>query len=328
MAFNGKDLATIYLRKYGFRDSASRARVVEWLNDIFVDICASYDWAFLKTRIKKELPAGTQEVDLSPSIPSTPSIAIEGSGSFKSNDSIRAKVTFILFDDTKKEINSIESEGSSSSPALVITEDDKSVKITDIDTYKGNAVRPNIIHRRVYLSVNNGDFFLHKIIADNVTTEVVVSSQLTSSIRPPITGLTDKLISDPFLENVRRPLVEATLDDLIRYDANLERVGTPQYYVRTSATSVLIYPTTNDAVTISYFIKKIPSEVFDDAERVIQVPVALKETLEAGMMWKIYEDKDSNGQESKKMNYEAAKERAPYKIANADAKFGIVREVQ
>lgn len=327
MAYNGKLLGDKFLRKYGFRDSASRVRVFEWINDIVRDISASYAWSFLRVRVKKQIPANTQEVDIAPSVPGAPIVIADGAGQFQINDKIRVKTTFILLDDTREIINSIESKGSVASDALMIVEANKSIKITNISTYEGEAIRPNVIHRRIYVAVGDSDFVLHKTIEDNVTTEVVIKKQVLSVETPPDTGMAQKLVSDPYLHNMRRPLIEATLPQLATYDANLERVGTPQYYVKLSPSKIFLYPTTNEIVTLSYFVQKVPKLVVDDTEVVLQIPETLKEVIEAGVTNKYYEDKDQNGQESKLANYEAKKMDAAGKHASDGAKFGTVRDV-
>ena len=327
MAYNGKLLGDKFLRKYGFRDSASRARVFEWINDIVRDICVSYAWSFLRVRVKKQIPANTQELDIAPSVPGAPVVIEEGVGQFQINDKIRIKVTFLLLDDTKEIINSIESKGSVASNTLMVVEANKAIKISNIATYVGEAIRPNIIYRRIYVSVGDTDFVLHKTIEDNTTLETIIVKQSLSVETPPDTGMAQKLVSDPFLHNMRRPLIEATLEQLTAYDADLERVGTPQYYVKLSPSKILLYPTTSEVTTLSYFVQKVPKLVIDDSETPLQIPETLKEVIEAGVTSKYYEDKDQNGQESKLANYEAKKMDAAGKHASDGAKFGTVRDV-
>ena len=316
MAYNGKLLGDKFLRKYGFRDSASRARVFEWINDIVRDICVSYAWSFLRVRVKKQIPANTQELDIAPSVPGAPVVIEEGVGQFQINDKIRVKVTFLLLDDTKEIINSIESKGSVASNTLM------AMDVVDNNPYlETYTLIVELLEKVQHESV------LHKTIEDNTTLEAVIVKQALSVETPPDTGMAQKLVSDPFLHNMRRPLIEATLEQLTAYDADLERVGTPQYYVKLSPSKILLYPTTSEVTTLSYFVQKVPKLVVDDSETPLQIPETLKEVIEAGVTNKYYEDKDQNGQESKLANYEAKKMDAAGKHASDGAKFGTVRDV-
>lgn len=310
--WTGSNLQTKFAQKYGYTDSTSLARVLEWINDVQNDIQASHSWPFLKFKMKKQVVSGDQEIDISPQIPSAPTIALAAGGSLTADSAVYVKVTFVLFDESGKEINSLESEPSLASNTVTPTGADLSLTLTNIDTYDGStSVKPLTIHRRIYLKIGSAAYFLNKTITDNTTTSTTITSHATSVIEPPEYSLVSCMAGeDPIIEGSGMAIYENKLDDLLKFDPNMTSSGVSQYYARISPTKILLYPKPSSTYTISYWVYRIPSRIFADADRPIQLYHALKEVLEAGVTWKFYEFKDSDGQESKKLNYEQRKQDA------------------
>lgn len=304
--WNGSALQTDYSRKYGFRDAAALLRVLGWINDIQKDIAASHSWPFLKFKLKKQFASGDQEIDLSPQVPSAATIALLAGGSLTADSAVYVKVTFLLFDETGREINSLESEPSVASNTVTPTGADLSLTVSDIDTYNGSAsVRPTTIHRRIYLKVGSGAYFLAKTLEDNTTTTTTITANTTSVIEPPEYSLVSYLASeDPVIEGSGVSLAEEMLADILKDTPGLNSSGTPQYYARISPSKIFLHPKPSSSITLSYWVFKVPSRIFADTDRPIQLHHSLKEALDAGVTWKGYEDKDQDGQESKKQNYE------------------------
>jgi hypothetical protein len=109
---------------------------------------------------------------------------------------------------------------------------------------------------------------------------------------------------DPIIEGSGNFLNENSLDDILKYDPGLTSTGTPYYYARVTDNKIMLYPRPSSSYTLSYWVYRIPSRIFADTERPIQLHPSLKEALDAGVVWKGYEDKDQDGQESKKVNYQ------------------------
>ena len=307
--WNGQFLQKRYTEKYGFNDTNSYLRILEWLNDVQMDIQSSHSWPFLKFKMKKQIVLGDQEIDISPQIPSVPSINLVAGGSI-SPGIVLSKVTFVIFDETLNVRNSLESEASQVSGSVITNvSGNGSVTISNLDIYNGDvAVKPNVFWRRVYLSVAGGNFYLAAEIQDNTTTSVTITANPSSVIEPPEYSMVSCIAGEnPLVERSGIMLYENKLQDLIQFDPTLRAGGTPQYYSRTTPTKILLYPKPSATYTLSYWVYRIPSRIYADSTIPLQIHPALKEVLDAGITWKFYEYKDSDGQESKKLNYEARK---------------------
>jgi len=327
--WTGSALQTRLSQKYGMTDSNSLARVLEWINDIQFDIQAGHSWPNLKFKMKKQVVSGNQEIDISPQIPSAPTIALLAGGSITADNTVYVKVTFVLFDETGREVNSLESEPSEASNGVMVTGPDRSLTITNIDTYDGStSVKPATIHRRIYLKVGSAAYFLAKTLADNTTTTTSVTTVPSSVVEPPEYSLVSLMSSeDPIIEGSGVSLAQEKLDDLLKYDPNFSSSGLPAYYARVSPTKIMLYPKPSATYTISYWVYRIPSRIFADADRPIQLHPGLKEALDAGVTWKGYEYKDQDGQESKKANYELKKAEAKGIVGRTGGQAKTVKAV-
>lgn len=305
MAWNGLYLTDKFLRKYGFRDTNSRARVLDWINVIQRDIGSYHAWPFLKIKLKKRLSVGSQEVDLSPMIPSKPTLSLQSGGSLTDAATVRAKVTFLIFDESGKEVNSIESEPSIASDAVTTANPQKTIRVSGLTAFTGDSsVKPTTIHRKIYLKIGDNPYYLAATVENNVDTEVDISSDPSTTYEPPSSSMVAFLSTeDPIIENSGIALYLNKHDDILKYDPNLSNGGTPQYYARIDNKKILVYPKVSEEITISYWVIKVPSEIFYDQDRPVQLDQSFHELLEAGVTWKMYEDKDQDGQESKKANY-------------------------
>lgn len=305
--WNGKSLVDKWLRKYGFRDEASKIRTIDFINDIQKDIACDYQWPFHKIKIKKQIDSGDQEIDIAPQIPTAPTIALSNGGSITDEVVVSLKVTFVIFDESGREVKSIESEPSIASNVVTTANPDRQISVTDIDTYDGlTSIQPTVIHRRLYLKVGSSPYYLAKTLEDNSTVSTTITADPSTTYEPPEYSLVAFMgTENPLIENSGIYLNQVDMDKLNQYDPNLSSSGTPASYARTSKDKIFLYPKPSGPYTLTYYVFKIPSRIFYDTDRPIQLDPSLKEVLEAGVTWKFYEDKDSDGQESKEENYRA-----------------------
>lgn len=310
--WNGSALQTRFAGKHGFTDSTSLTRILEYINDVQTDIVAGKEIPELKFKMKKYIAASEQEIDLSPQIPSAPTLALLAGGSLTTDSAVYLKTTFVLFDESGREFASIESEPSAASNTVTPTGSDLSLTVTGIDTYDGStSVKPTTIHRRLYLKVGTGAYYLAKTIEDNTTVTTTITANTSSTIEPPEYSMVDMLSGeDPFIEASGLNLKEEMLDNIHKYDPGLSSTGNPAYYARTGRSKIMLYPRPSSAFTLSYWVYRRPARVFADTDRVMQIPHHFKQALDAGVVWKGYEYKDSDGQESKFENYERLKTEA------------------
>ena len=324
----GSALLTRFYQKYGLDDTTSQARVLEWINEVLLDISHEHPWDFLKFRLKKSVSSGEQWVDLSPQIPAAPSAAIAAGGSLTDGSTYAVKVTFLLFTDSgAREFDSIESQPSAASSTVTGTAANKTINLTAIPTYTDAAAHaPTTIHRRVYLSKDSGAFILSSTITDNTTTTLSITSESSSVIEPPEFPMVDRMAAeDIFLITQGYQLRKTTKDEILKQDPGLSSTGTPTHYAR-DGRKAFLWPRPSATLTISYFVIKRPSYIFNDSSRVVQLEPFLKPALDAGVVWKGYEYKDQDGQESKRSNYDDAISRAKNMSQKEYGKFLSVQD--
>jgi hypothetical protein len=327
--WNGSALVTRFSQKFGLQDTNSLARVLEWINEIQEDIANAAEWPFLKFKLKKYIAAGEQEISLAPEIPAAPVLSLVTNDGSLSDGTIQVKVTFVIFGEDSREFSSIESEPSAASNTVTITSPNSKVSVT-LPTMSGSSsVKPTNIWRRVYVSRSGGAYYLHTEVQDNSATTVSLSADVSSVIEPPeyamLIGLAGE---DPFNEGNEQVLCPANLQEILEYDPGLSSTGTPNYYARVGKKKIMIYPKPSAAFTLSYWVYRIPQRIFSNTTRAIQLEPVLKTLLDAGVTWKGYEYKDSDGVESKLSNYETLKSSFSSSLGKTKGPDRSVRIVQ
>lgn len=138
--WKGSALLARFYQKYGLDDSVSQARVLEWMNEIQEDICSDYEWPFLKQKIKKKILANEQHVNVSPNLPTAPTPTLASGGTLTADSECKVKTTFVLYDETGQEENSIESEPSDASDAVTPTGSNLSIDLANLPIYPTSLV--------------------------------------------------------------------------------------------------------------------------------------------------------------------------------------------
>lgn len=286
--WNGKRLQEIYTEDAGFSDSDSLSRTLRYLNEIQSDICSSSSWANLKFRMKKFITSGSQKIDVSPQIPSAPIISLGSGGSLSEGVDCSVKVTFILFDETEQEINSIESQASDSSNVIKPTGENLKILVNNIPSYEGDYEKqPVMIHRRIYLKQGSSPFRLVATIKENDSNQVWIDTNPTSSIEPPEESMIENLASEDVAFHAGSVvLYEEKLDEIQKYDPAMTARGIPRYYARISDTQILLYPIPISDMTLSYWVKRRPSRIFAEENRPIQMSRSLENVLDVGVNYK------------------------------------------
>lgn len=329
--WTGSALLTRFSQKFGLTDTTSLARILEWMNEIQENICAEYSWPSMKFRMKKRFAADSQEIDISPQIPSACVIASGSTGTLTDGGVYLVKVTFVLYDsNTHNDANSLESEPSDASNSITISGATKLLDVTGISTYTdANGYFPTNIHRRLYLSKNGGAYYLYSEITNNTATTAQILTDTTSTIEPPEYTMVDQLSDETILDRASGIAIrQCSLDTILKYDPNLTASGNPSDYARISKTKIMLYPAMSAAKVLTYYVVRKPSRIFNVATRTIQLDPALKAAFDAGVTWKMYEYKDQDGQESKLNNFEELKRIAKERFGRQLGPSGIVTEVE
>jgi len=327
--WTGSALLTRFLQKYGLSDTTSSSRMLEWMNEIQSDIAASFNWPFLKFKLKKYVAANSQEVYICPQIPDVSVLSETTSGGTLANGSVYyVKTSFLIFGEDHLNREALESEPSVASSSITITSATSKISAT-LDTYRGDSsISPSNIHRIVYLKKDSGDYYYYTTVTNNSASTVDITSDTTSTIEPPESETILSMASEDILiEASGRYLDQVKLDDIIKYDPNLTTTGTPQYYARITPYKILVYPKPSAALTLSYWVFRKPWKIFNDSTRAVQLDEQLKNVLDAGVVAKSYEYRDREGQDQKLQNYEMLKAKSFRSKTNTNSQSQKVRIV-
>ena len=305
------------------------AKTIGWINEIQDNLTQEIRIPYYEINLKKLLPTQQDVINLSPQVPDAPSAAINSGGSLVDGTSYKVYVTFVIWDDDVKRY--IESEPSLASGVVTGTSTNKTIDVTSIDTYNGDtSYRPTTIYRNIYVAKtdSNGDYgdpFFSSQITDNTTTTATITSEPTSTVSPPsdseIDMISEKQMTWAAGTNYLR---KQSRSILTRYSPDVNQDSTtPYYFDFVGHDSIYLYPrldssSTDAQRTLLYQVYRRPHEVFYDATRQMDMPIAFKRALKCGVKWLGYDHRDRDGYRSRQTQYEEEK-------AKLIRKYGINR---
>lgn len=299
-------------------NTTSLAKVIGWINEIQDELAKEIRIPWFRFTLKKLLPTGQHDICLSPQIPGQSTAVIASGGSLVDGTSYKVYVTFVIWDDDQKRY--IESESSVASAVCTADATNKTISITGIPTYSGDTtVSPDTIWRRIYVSKtdSNGDYGLvlfDQDIEDNTTTTATITSETSSTIEPPSDSEVDEIYDDGIVwatgSGYLRQQAKAKIK---RYSPSVGQTSTTPYFFDFDGNeSIYLWPQLSASAstaqrTLIYSVYRRPHAVFYESSRSMDMPIAFKSALKAGVMWLGYNHRDRAGKESKQQNYENEK---------------------
>ena len=294
MAWNGAGLVSDFSSELGDTSDTFKARVLGWINDGLVDIATSHKWPFMRERGQSVLTASQDTHNIVPSAPTTPSGAISTGGSLTADSVYKVLITFY------ESVAGVESIRGVESASITPTGTDLTIDLTSIPV----STFPLVTSRRIYLSKDGASFFYSGEIADNTTTTVSITTNTTSTVLPPDDSYVYVIDGDLYLEN-NRFLRNQSLQGL-RFETNaqINTSGTPSVWASVNQEQVVVYPKPSSNTTVTFYYFKNPPYVADSSDSKIPMPKFMYECIHDYVIWRGFQYRDRNGQESKRANYD------------------------
>jgi hypothetical protein len=315
-----------------------RDYIIRWLNEVQDELATELPLDYYRIKMKKLLPTGESDIDLSPDIPAAPTTAISSGGSLVEDSYYKAYVSFLLYDESGLEY--IESEASVAGTARQATAANKTLDLSVIPTYPGDSgSEPATIYRRVYVSISTdgsdyGEPFFVADITNNTATTYSVTAEPTSTVTPVSDSEVDQLTSDhPYFASGIKFLTRESRNLIRRYDPDSSTSTSPDLYDHTGPRTIILYPqlssgATDAQRTLNYYVYRRPHEVFYDVDREMDMHIGMKSALRAGVIAKAYAFRDRDGYVSKYNLYQEEKRKALKKYKRQRGRPIAVRDVQ
>lgn len=314
--WNGKDLVDEFSRNLGDTSERFKGYVKTWINDIEREICSDHTWGFLLTKGKKTLTSGEEEQSLLITAPSAPTVAIAAGGSLTSGSTYKVKLSH--YDpNSKNEIISEESASVTASGAnLTINLSGLSVSSEEYFT-----------QRRIYLSKDDGEFYLYATITNQSSTTSSITAETTSKIIAPEFTYINKLSGNPFFESNMGQLDYLPIDQLRLLYSGEFTSGTPESWGDMSHDKVLLYPKPSSALELSFYYYKVPRGIYYEKTSSPTLPISFKNVLEAGIEWKGAKFRDRSDASLKYEYYQKTLQEAIEDLGKVSTANARVRDV-
>lgn len=293
-SWNGEDLVNEISAHLGDNSAAFKLKVLGWLNDTIFDISSRHDWGHHLTKGKKFLTANEEMHSLEIAVPEALDVALATGGDLSSGSFYRVLVTYT-------QANGVESEAGEESDEIDCDVANKTIELTNIPTSNESLVTG----RKIYLSKDNGPFYLHTTLADTFTTSLDIDADTDSLIEAPDYEAIRRLKGSPFFEESPSIYLSYRDIDQLRLMAQGQwSVGNPEYFSPIESNKIALYPVPSSEFEVSFNYYRTPFRLYNDKDSQPDLPIYLKPTLKAGAIALGYEYRDRAGQEMKKANYE------------------------
>lgn len=278
-AWNGLALQTEFSETLGDTSTGFKARVLKWMNDIQDDICSRHKWPFLHRMGQKALVSGTEFQNLNVAADGAPNIAAQNGGSLTSGSSYRVAVTFVCSS------NGYETEAGTASASAGVSGASLQLAVTALPV----SAEVLVTSRNIYLSKDGADYFFYAAVGNNTATTTTITADTTSTITPPDYAGIQMIIDKPWIESTGTPLEQRPEAQLRLIFPNTFQTGTPQFFDSLTNTKIILYPTPSTALQMKYNYIKIPARIFADSTVSMDLPIWMKNILEAGVLAKGYQ---------------------------------------
>lgn len=328
------------LDEMGYRvwdtSTSYNAKLINMANTIKDDLATVIPQDWYKFQLKKLLPTTQEIINLSPELPSAPTVAIATGGSLVDGTSYKVYVTFVIYDADGRRY--MESEPSLASSAVTGTASDKTINVTALDTYGGDtSITPTTIYRNIYVSKTTsgtyGEPFYYGQITNNTATTTTITSEPTSTITPPSDTEVDQITSDHlFFSGSNRVLERMNTNVIRRGLPNGATTTNPNYFDFTGTDSILLNPQLSSSATtaqrtLSYYVFRRPHEFFYDITRTVDLPIIARMALMQGVVWLSHEHRDRDGKNTELDKYNRFKNELVMKLRRQRGGPARVRDV-
>lgn len=295
-SWNGESLVNEISALLGDTSTAFKARVLGWLNDGIFDISSRHDWGHHLVKGKKFLVSNEEMHTLEIEPPDAPDIELADDGELSNGSTYKVLVTFT-------QDNGVETQAGEESDEVTCDSDSKTIELRNIPT----STESLVTGRKVYLSKDDGPFYLHTTIADTFTTTLTINEDTDSTVEPPDYESIRRLKGSPFFEDSPSIYLEYRDIDQLRMLAQGQwSVGNPEYFSPLESNKVALYPIPSSDFELSFNYYRTPFRLYNSSDSQPDLPIYLKPALKAYAIAMGYEYRDRAGHEMKRANYENA----------------------
>jgi len=303
--WNGLSLQNEFAALLSDESTTFKARVLGWINDVQNDIASKHDWPFMRQKGKKLLTASSELQTLYPTAPGAPTAAVAAGGSLTSGSVYTIGVTFF------ESVSGYETTFGATTTATP-SGANLTINLTNIPV----STDPLVTGRKVYIAVGSGNYLLYSTISDNTSTTLSITANTSSLVQPPDYSLIKTIDGNPFFETApSTQLVYKPLDQIRLIRQGVIDTGDPFFWSDFGDGKIVVDPKPSIAYTLSFYYFKMPSRLYASVDSQPELPISLKNVINAGVLAMGYEYRDRDGQDIKKKLYDQ-------ELKNAISRFG------